>query len=136
MLWCWSFAKWNLIRETAGSSLGTPFQFPIGERRQHGSIQNHPSGQAFEAPHIGRRLPTRLNTRRWHVLRNAFASDQQPETYEAVVAAKTVTPNAIKKLLAKAWCARQIMWPNRQIGILVETGATGFYLVTPGDEQQ
>jgi hypothetical protein len=53
-----------------------------------------------------------------------------------VVAAKTVTPNAIKKLLAKAWCARQIMWPNRQIGILVETGATGFYLVTPGDEQQ
>jgi hypothetical protein len=31
--------------------------------------------------------------------------------------------------MAKAWCARQIMWPNRQIGILVETGATGFYLV-------
>jgi len=29
----------------------------------------------------------------------------QPETYEAVVAAKTVTPNAMKKLMAKAWCA-------------------------------
>src|ERR1700683_27654 len=54
------------------------------------------------------------------------------QTYELVVAAKTITPYATKKLLGKAWCARQIMWPNRQIGILVETGASGFYLLTPG----
>jgi hypothetical protein len=95
----------------------------------------HP-GQAFEAPHIGRRLAKKLNTHRWHVLRNAFVNEPQPQTYEAVVAAKTVTPNAIKKLLAKAWCARQIMWPNRQIGILIETGADGYYLVTPGAVQK
>jgi hypothetical protein len=43
----------------------------------------------------------------------------------------TVTPNAMKKLLAKSWCARQIMLPNRQIGILIETGITSFHLVTP-----
>jgi hypothetical protein len=93
----------------------------------------HP-GQPFEAPHIGRRLNKKLDTHRWHVLRHSFDNDSHPETYDAVVSATTVTPNAIKKLLAKAWCARQIMWPNRQIGILVETGANGFYLVTPGAE--
>jgi hypothetical protein len=93
-------------------------------------------GQAFEAPHIGRLLAKKLDTHRWHVLRIAFVDEPQPETYDAVVAAKTVTPNAIKKLLAKTWCARQIMWPNRQIGILVETGATGFYPVTPGVVQK
>jgi hypothetical protein len=48
------------------------------------------------------------------------------------VAAKTVTPNAMKKLLSKAWCARQIMWSNRQNGILLEVGRDGYYLVTPG----
>jgi hypothetical protein len=69
-----------------------------------------------------------------HVLRIEFLDEPQPENYEAVVAAKTLSPNTMKRLMAKAWCARQIMWPNRQIGILVETGATGFYLVTPGDE--
>ena len=53
-----------------------------------------------------------------------------------MVAAKTITPNAIKKLLAKAWCARQIMWPNQQNGILVEVGGDGYYLVTPGAVQQ
>jgi hypothetical protein len=84
--------------------------------------------------HIGPRLAKKLGTHRWHVLRHAFVNDPQPETYDAVVAAKTVTRNAMKKLLAKAWCARQIMWPNRQQRILVETGATGFYLVTPGPE--
>src|ERR1700730_11962197 len=39
----------------------------------------------------------------------------QPETYEAIVAGKTATPNAMKKLMANAWCARQIIWPNRTI---------------------
>jgi hypothetical protein len=91
-------------------------------------------GAPYEGPHIGPRLAKQLNTHRWHVLRIAFVDEPQPETYEAVLAAKTITPNAIKKLLAKAWCARQIMWPNRQNGILVETGATGFYLVTPRPE--
>ena len=56
------------------------------------------------------------------MLLHAFDNEPRPETYDAVVASKTVTPNAIKKLLAKAWCARQIMWPNRQNGILVEVG--------------
>jgi hypothetical protein len=88
-------------------------------------------GAPYEGPHIGPQLAKKLDTHPWHVLRIAFLDEPQPETYESVVAAKTVTPKAIKKLLAKAWCARQIMWPNRQNGILVETGATGFYLVTP-----
>ena len=70
------------------------------------------------------------------MLLHAFDNEPQPETYDAGVAAKTVTPNAIKKLLAKAWCARQIMWPNRQNGILVEVGGNGYYLVTPGAVQQ
>lgn len=87
-------------------------------------------GQPYEGPHIGRRLAQKVDTHHWHALRHAF-DDAQPETYESVLAAKTITPVAMKKLLAKAWCARQIMWPNRQIGILVETGANGFYLVTP-----
>jgi hypothetical protein len=89
-------------------------------------------GAAYEPPHIGARLAKQLDTHRWHVLRYAFEDPQpQPETYDAVVAAKTITPGAIKKLLGKAWCARQIMWPNRQSGILVEVGASGFYLVAP-----
>jgi hypothetical protein len=92
-------------------------------------------GQPYEGPHIGRLLAKKLDTHRWHVLRIEFLDEPQPETYEAVVATKTITPNAMKKLLAKAWCARQIMWPNRQNGILLETGATGFYLVTPGAEE-
>lgn len=92
-------------------------------------------GQAFGAPHISRRLATKLDTHRWHVLRNKYDGPQL-ETYEAVMAAKTVTPNAIKKLLSKAWCARQIMWPNRQNGILLEVGRDGFYLVTPGVVQR
>jgi hypothetical protein len=92
-------------------------------------------GQPYEGPHIGSRLAKKLETHRWHVLRHSFDNDEQPETYEAVMASKALTPNAMKKLMAKAWCARQITWwPNRQIGILVETGATGFYLVTPGAE--
>jgi hypothetical protein len=95
----------------------------------------HP-GQAFEAPHIGRRLAKKLDTHRWHVLGIEFPDEAQPESYEAVLSVKTVTPNAMKKLRAKAWCARQIMWPNRQIGILVEVGRNGYYLVTPGDEWQ
>jgi hypothetical protein len=90
----------------------------------------HP-GQPYEGPHIGPRLAKQLKTHRWHVLRIAFIDEPQPETYEAVVAAKSITSNAMKKLMAKAWCARQIMWPNRQNGILLETGASGFYLVTP-----
>jgi hypothetical protein len=64
-------------------------------------------GQAYEGPHIGRLLAKKLDTHRWHVLRIEFLDEPQPENYEAVVAAKTVTPHAIKKLMAKAWCARQ-----------------------------
>jgi hypothetical protein len=89
-------------------------------------------GQPYEGPHIGSRLAKKLDTHRWHVLRIEFDSEPQQGAYQTVMAAKTVTANAMQKLLAKAWCARQIMWPNRQSGILVETGATGFYLVTPG----
>jgi hypothetical protein len=59
-------------------------------------------------------------------------NEPQPETYEALVTAKTVTLNAIKKLLAKAWCARRIMWPNKENGILVEVGGDGYYVVMPG----
>lgn len=81
--------------------------------------------QRDNGPHIGRPLAKKLDTHRWHVLRIAFEDEPQPETYESVVAAKTVTPNAMKKLLAKARCARQIMWPNRQDGILLEIGASG-----------
>jgi len=95
----------------------------------------HPGQPRKGRPHIGPRLAKRLNTHRWHVLRIRFEDEPQPETYDAVMAAKTVTPNAIKKLLGKAWCARQIMWPNRQSGILVETGTTGFYLVTPNEQE-
>jgi hypothetical protein len=89
----------------------------------------HP-GEAYEGPHIGPRLAKKLDTHRWHVLRQDF-DGPKPDTYEAVVASKAVTPNAIKKLVAKAWCARQIMWPNRQNGILLEVGGNGYYLVTP-----
>ena len=88
-------------------------------------------GEQYKGPHIGRLLAKKLDTHRWHVLRIEFLDEPQPENYEAVVAAKTVTPYSMKKLMAKAWYARQIRWPNRQDGILVETGATGFYLVTP-----
>ena len=89
-------------------------------------------GPAFDSPHIDRRLAEKLNTHRWHVLRIAFVNDKQPETYDAVLTARTVTPNAMKKLLSRAWCARQIMWPNRLNGILVEVGGDGYYLATPG----
>ena len=89
-------------------------------------------GQPYEGPHIGRLLAEKLDTHLWHVLRMEFLDEPQPETYEAVVAAKTVTPNAMKKLLGKSWCARQIMWPTRQSGILVEVARNGYYLVTPG----
>jgi hypothetical protein len=92
-------------------------------------------GAPLKGAHIGRLLAKKLNTHPWHVLRIQFVDEPQLETYESVVAAKTVTPKAIKKLLAKSWCARQIMWPNRQNGILVETGANGFHLVAPGGEQ-
>jgi hypothetical protein len=48
-----------------------------------------------------------------------------------VLERKSVTPNAIKKLVAKAWCARQIMWSNKKNGILLEVGADGYYLTAP-----
>jgi hypothetical protein len=89
-------------------------------------------GRAYDAPSIGRRLAEKLDTHRWHILRIAFVNDQQPETYDAVLTANTVTPNAMKKLLSKSWCARQIMWPNRLNGILVEGGGHGYYLAIPG----
>jgi hypothetical protein len=97
----------------------------------------HPAhqGEPYEGPHIDQTLAKRLETHRWHVLRITFDDDPLPETYETVLAAKTVTPHAMKKLLAKAWCARQIMWHTRQCGILVEVGADGYYLVTPGGAQ-
>jgi hypothetical protein len=63
-------------------------------------------GQPYEGPHIGRMLAKKFDTHRWHVLRIAFEDEPQPETHEAVVAAKTVTPYAMKKLMAKAWSAR------------------------------
>ena len=92
-------------------------------------------GFAFLGPHIGRRLTKKLETHRWHVLPRTY-DDNEPETYEAVIATKTVTPNAIKKLVARAWCARQIMWRNRQNGILLEVNLNGhrganFYFAAP-----
>src|SRR5580658_10118757 len=92
-------------------------------------------GGPYGAPHIGPLLAKQLDTHRWHVLRFAFDDGPQPETYEAVVDSKTVTPSAIKKLLGKAWCSRQIMWPDRQVGILVEVGDSGYYLVAPAAEK-
>ena len=56
----------------------------------------------YEGPHIRSRLAEKLDTHRWHVLRIEFLDEPQPENYEAVVAAKTVTPYAMKKLMAKA----------------------------------
>ena len=50
-------------------------------------------GQTYEEPHIGRRLPKKLDTHRWRVLRHSLDNDPQPETYDVVVAAKTVTPS-------------------------------------------
>jgi hypothetical protein len=67
-------------------------------------------GAPYEGPHIGRLLAKKSDTHRWHVLRIEFLDEPQPETYEVVVAAKTVTPNAMKRMLAKSWFARQIMW--------------------------
>jgi hypothetical protein len=90
-------------------------------------------GQPYQGPHIGVQLAKKLATHRWHVLRVAFVNYPQPETYEAVTASKMVTPFAIQELVAKAWCARQIMWPDRQKGILLEVGFDGYYLATPGD---
>ncbi len=60
-------------------------------------------GAPYAEPHIGRLLAKKLDAHRWHVLRIQFADEPQAETYEAVLAAKTVTPNAMKKLMAKAW---------------------------------
>jgi len=88
-------------------------------------------GAVYEGPHIGKRIAEKLETHRWHVLRSTYEGPQ-PETYEAVTAMKTVTPNAIKKLVKKAWCARQIMWPNKQSGILLEVGYDGYYVAAPG----
>jgi len=50
------------------------------------------------------------NGRCWYA---TVATTNHGETCEAVVAAKTIAPYAMKKLLAKAWCARQIMWLTR-----------------------
>jgi hypothetical protein len=90
-------------------------------------------GHPFEGPHIGQRLAKKLDTHRWYLRRYAYKIDAaEPESFEAVVSGDLVTPNAIKKLVAKAWCTRQIMWPNRQNGMLLEVGGNGYYLATPG----
>lgn len=89
-------------------------------------------GHAFEGLHIGQRLARKLKTHRWHVRRYAFANAPEPETFHAVLDGKDVTPDAIQKLVGKAWCARQIMWLNKQNGILLELGGNGYYLATPG----
>ncbi len=102
-----------------------------GKPRNH----THWLDSPIKGLHIGSRLTKKLNTHRWHVLRFAFSDYPHDESFEAVTAAKTVEPNAIKKLVGKAWCARQIMWPNRQLGILLEVGTSGFYLVAPAAEQ-
>lgn len=89
---------------------------------------------------VGSRLIRKLDTHRWHVLRynpddpytEEPDDDNPPETYEAVAAANTITPNAIKKLVAGTYCVRQIMWPNRQIGICIEVWRGHYYLATPG----
>jgi len=84
--------------------------------------------------HVGSRLTQKLDTHRWHVLRYSLQQpdkDNPPETYEALMWAKTITPDGIKKIVKRAWCARQIMWPDREIGILFEVGR-GYYLATPG----
>lgn len=70
-------------------------------------------GEPYQGPHIGPRLTEKLDTHRWHVLRIRFVDEPQLETYEAVVAAKTVTPKAIKELLEKAWCDFDTLnWPH------------------------
>ena len=96
----------------------------------HAYVITHP-GHALEGPHIGAALAKDLKKRHWHVLRNVFANDPQPETYEAVMAAKKVTPTAMQKLVTKAMCARQIEWPNQQSGILLEIDSSGYYLAVP-----
>ena len=58
--------------------------------------------------------------------------EPKPETYEAVVAAKTIIPCAMKKLLAESLVRAPDYVAQPADGILVETVATGFYLVTPG----
>jgi hypothetical protein len=57
--------------------------------------------------HVHRRLKKKLNTHRWHVRRYAGRMPR-PETFQAVAERD---PNAIQKLVAKAWCEAQIMWP-------------------------
>jgi hypothetical protein len=81
---------------------------------------------------LGSRITNKLDTCRWHVLRIIFADNRpQAETYEEVMAAKTVTANAAKKLVGKSWCARRIVWDNGQAGIAADIGDTGYYILMP-----
>lgn len=66
--------------------------------------------------HVHRRLKKKLNTHRWHVRRSAGRMPR-PETFQAVAERNTITPNAFKKLVAKAFWTQQIIWPEKQDGI-------------------
>ena len=91
-------------------------------------------GAPYEEPHVGKRIAEQLKTSRWHVQRFTFDQPIDP-SYEAVTAGKITTPVALCKLLARAWCVRQVRWSNKQSGILIEVGATGYYLATPKKEK-
>jgi hypothetical protein len=81
---------------------------------------------------LGSRLIKKLDTCDWHVLRIIFADNRpQAETYEEVMKAKIITANAAKKLVAKSWCARRIVWDNGQAGIAADVSDTGYYILMP-----
>jgi hypothetical protein len=82
--------------------------------------------------YLGSRLTKKLDTCDWHVLPIIFADNRpQAETYEEVMKAKIITANAAKKLVAKSWCARRIVWDNGQAGIAADVGDTGYYILMP-----
>jgi hypothetical protein len=96
-----------------------------------------------KGPHIGPRLAKKLKTHRWHLLRNTFGEDPDPElqpeffTYEAGYRRRQSSHTECnrEKLFTKAWGGArdicQIMWFNRQNGIQFATDGNGYYFATP-----
>lgn len=113
------------------------------EKRGSRAIRIRPSQQrlcCFQrwAPVLLPRPPEaqkKLNTHRWHVRRYAGRMPR-PETFQAVAERNTITPNAFKKLVAKAFWTQQNIWPEKQGGIYFELKGRCrgvYYLATPAD---
>ena len=92
-------------------------------------------GAPYEGPHMGVRLTKKLATHRWYCLFVRF-DNPTPDTHSDVANAKKMSPSAMRKLISKAWCVRQIKWQTGESGILIEVGTVGTYVAAPIDLPQ